>query len=309
MDGLTLDQIQVFLTVVETGSFSAAARAMNRTQSAVTYAVQRLEEQCGVPLFDRDAYRPTLNEAGRALLPRARRIAEAVGALRMEARGIAGGLEPELSLVVDSMFPMPVLLEALKGFRAHFPTVQTRLYVESLCGAAQLVTDGGCALGVVVASATDTSVLTRVPLLEVELVLVAAPSHPLAGRTGPVPSEDLRDYVQLVLTERSGPGEPDRGVHATQTWRIGDLGAKHAMLRAGLGYGSMPRPMVEADLASGDLVRIVPEDWDGRASGLSLPMCVVHRTRDALGPATRWMADHLAAVSRASLRGKSQDAR
>ncbi|WP_454915658.1 LysR family transcriptional regulator [Xanthobacter sediminis] len=300
MDGLTLDQVQVFLTVVEAGSFSAAARAMNRTQSAVTYAVQRLEEQCGVALFDRDGYRPVLSEAGRALLPRARRIAEAVGALRMEARGIAGGLEPELSLVVDSMFPMRVLLEALKGFRAHFPTVQTRLYVESLSAAAQLVGEGGCALGIVVAAVTDTSALTRMPLLEVELVLVAAPTHPLARLTGPVPSEDLRDHVQLVLTERAGPGEPDRGVHATQTWRIGDLGAKHAMLRAGLGFGSMPRHMVEEDLAAGELVRIVPQDWDGRGRGLFLPMCVVHRTRDALGPATRWMAGHLVAVSRAA---------
>ncbi|MDQ0504987.1 LysR family transcriptional regulator [Xanthobacter agilis] len=300
MDGLTLDQVQVFLTVVETGSFSAAARAMNRAQSAVTYAVQRLEEQCGMAMFDRDGYRPVLNEAGRALLPRARRIAEAVGALRMEARGIAGGLEAELSLVVDAMFPMAVLLEALKGFRAHFPTVQTRLYVETLSRSAQLVIDGSCALGIVVASATDTAVLTRRPLLGVELALVVAPSHPLAARTGPVPAAELRDHVQLVLTERSGPGAPDRGVHATQTWRIGDLGAKLAMLRAGLGFGSMPRHMVAADLAKGDLVRIVPEDWDGRAGGLSLPMCVVHRTRDALGPATRWMADHLVAVSRAA---------
>ncbi len=304
MDGLTLDQVQVFLTVVETGSFSAAARAMNRTQSAVTYAVQRLEEQCGVALFDRDAYRPVLSEAGRALLPRARRIAEAVGALRTEARGIAGGLEPELSLVVDAMFPVPVLVEALKGFRAHFPTVQTRLYAESLSGAVQRVSTGGCALGVVVASATDTSVLNRTPLLEVELVLVAAPSHPLAGRPGPVPAEDLREHVQLVLTERAGAGEPDRGVHATQTWRIGDLGAKLAMLRAGLGFGSMPLHMVEADLASGALVRIVPEDWDGRAGSIRLPMCVVHRTRDALGPAGRWMAEHLAQVARG---GRTQE--
>lgn len=300
MDGLTLDQVQVFLSVVETGSFSAAARVLNRTQSAVTYAVQRLEEQCGMALFDREGYRPELNEAGRALLPRARRIAEAVGALRMEARGMAGGLEPELSLVVDAMFPMAVLLEALKGFRAHYPTVQTRLYVETLSRAARQVSDGGCALGIVVASGTDTSVLTRMPLLEVELVLVAAPTHPLAGRTGPVPSADLRDHVQLVLTERSGPGAPDRGVHATQTWRIGDLGAKLAMLRAGLGFGSMPLHMVETDLAKGELVRIVPEDWDGRARGVTLPMCAVHRTRDALGPATRWMADHLVAVSRAA---------
>jgi len=300
MDGLSLDQIQVFLTVVETGSFSAAARAMNRAQSAITYAVRRLEEQCRTELFDRADYRPTLTEAGEALLPRARRIAEAVGAFRMEARGIAGGLEAQLALVVDAMFPMDVLLNALRDFRAHFPTVQTRLNVETLTGAAQLVLDGSCALGIVVASATDTLALTRRPLLEVELVLVVAPSHPLAARPGPVAAEQLRDHVQLVLTERSGPGEPDRGVHATQTWRIGDLGAKHAMLKAGLGYGSMPRHMVAEDLEQGRLVRIIPQDWDGHAHSISLPMCQVQRSGDALGPATQWMAEHLVTVAQAS---------
>lgn len=299
MDGLTLDQIQVFLAVVETGSFSAAARALNRTQSAITYAVQRLEDQCATALFDRAEYRPALTEAGRVLLPRAQRIADAVGAFRIEARGIAGGLEPELTLVADAMFPIAVLLEALKGFSAHYPTVQTRLYVESLSGAVQLVLDGSCALGIVVASGAETSVLARVPLMEVGLALVAAPDHPLARCAAPIPVEDLRDHVQLVLTERAGPGERDRGVHATQTWRIADLGAKHAMLRAGLGFGSMPRHMVAEDLAAGTLVELVPEDWDGRSGTISLAMCLVRRTRDALGPATQWMADHLVALSRA----------
>ena len=101
MDALTLDQLQVFVTVTDEGSFSAAARRLNRAQSAVTYAIQKLEEQSGAPLFDRSAYRPALSEAGRALLPRARRILDEVAAFRTQARGIAGGLEPELAIVVD----------------------------------------------------------------------------------------------------------------------------------------------------------------------------------------------------------------
>lgn len=304
-DGLSLDQIDVFLAVADAGSFSAAARTLNRTQSAVTYAIRRLEEQTGTPLFDRADYRPALTEAGRALLPRARRIAEEVGAFRLQARGIAGGLEPELSLVVDAMFPTQVLLEALKQFREHYPTVPIRTYVESLGGAVRLILDGTGALGLVAASACDAPTLVRVPLLEVDLVMVAAPSHPLAGREGPLPREVLRDHVQLVLTDRSGtPGGRDRGVQATQTWRIGDLGAKHAMLRAGLGYGSMPAHMVEADLAAGDLVRIVPAEWDGQMGGVTVPMCLARRLEGPTGPATQWMAEHLALVSQ-NVRGSA----
>src|ERR1700731_4262512 len=89
MDALTLDQIRVFLSVVDEGSFPKAAKSLQRAQSAVTYAIRKLEAEIGVPLFDRSAYRSVLTPAGRALLTRARRIAEEAGAFREQARGLA----------------------------------------------------------------------------------------------------------------------------------------------------------------------------------------------------------------------------
>src|ERR1700689_4746230 len=94
MDALTLDQIRVFLSVVDEGSFPKAAKSLQRAQSAVTYAIRKLEAEIGVPLFDRSAYRSVLTPPGRALLTRARRIAEEAGAFREQARGLASGLEP-----------------------------------------------------------------------------------------------------------------------------------------------------------------------------------------------------------------------
>ncbi len=129
MDGLSLDQIEVLLSVVENGSFSGAGRALNRAQSAITYAIQRLEEQVGAPLFNRDAYRPVLTDAGRALLPQARRILAEIQAFRIQAAGISGGLEPELTLVLDSMFPIQRVLPLLRAFRGQFPSVRPRIYV------------------------------------------------------------------------------------------------------------------------------------------------------------------------------------
>lgn len=180
VEGLSLDQLRVFVSVVEAGSFSAAARCMNRAQSAVTYAIQKLEEQVGTGLFDRSAYRPALSEAGRALLPRARQILEEADGFAVQARGIAGGLEPELSLVVDSMFPMATLVEALTGFQAQFPSVQTRVGVETLGAAVQMLLDGAADLGIVTVFASDFPGLERTRVSEIELVPVAAPDHPLA---------------------------------------------------------------------------------------------------------------------------------
>jgi DNA-binding transcriptional LysR family regulator len=299
MDGLSLDQVQVFIAVAEHGSFSAAARALHRAQSAVTYVVQKLEEQIGTTLFDRSQYRPTLTEAGRALLPQAQRIADAVGAFRMQARGIAGGVEPELKLVVSAMFPMATLVAALRAFQEQFPTVPPRIHVESLGGVAKLLIDGVCQLGVMALFAGDPEGLRQVPLVDIEMVMVAAPTHPLARLPGRLTPEMLRDHTQLVLTGRGGPfGTRDYGVYATQTWRLADLSAKHALLRAGLGFGSMPLHLVADDLREGRLVRLNLTEWEGSDRPPSLPICAAYRSDTALGPAAQWMLDHLVALSR-----------
>jgi len=298
MDALTLDQVAVFLAVVEHGSFSAAARALSRAQSAVTYGVHKLEEQTGTALFDRAQYRPVLTEAGRALLPQARRVMEAVGSFRMQARGIAGGLEPEVGLAVTSFFPMPILAEALHAFHTRYPSVPTRIYVESLGGVPRLVETEVCSLGVAIARSATSEFIRRVPLVDVELVMVAAPEHPLAHLPGRLTPEVLREHVQLVLTDRSGPsGTRDFGVFGAHTWRLADLSAKHALLKAGLGFGGMPPHLVRDDLRDGTLVRLELTEWEGSDRRPSAPICLIYRTDKPLGPAANWMVGHLVEIT------------
>ena len=282
------------LAVVEAGSFSGAARRLNRAQSAVTYAVQRLEEQLGTALFDRATYRPTLTEAGRTLLPRARLIADEMRALGDHARGIAAGLEPELTLIVDAMFPMCILLETLRTFGARFPSVPPRIYVETLGGATELVLNGTCAIGLLLTFGSEFEPLQRQHLLGVTMIHVAAPSHPLSQIVGPVPREELRRHVQLVLSDRSGlTGNRDYGVLSSQTWRLADLGAKHAMLTAGLGWGGMPAHLVAEDLAAGRLKRIAIQSDNAGDDFITLPLCSAYHRDRPPGPAGRWLLDHL----------------
>ncbi len=294
MSPFSLDQLQVFAAVVDTGSFSAAARRMNRAQSAVTYAVQKLEEQVGGSLFDRAGYRPALSDTGRALLPRVRRILEEAAALDAQARSIAGGLEPELSIVVDSMFPMEMLTSALADFHARYPTVPPRLYVETLGAAVERIVGGSADLGVVTEFAASGPGLERDAVAEVDLVAVAAPDHPLAELKGELEPDDMRNHVQLVLTDRSSlTAGRDHGVYASTTWRIADLGAKHEMLRAGLGWGSLPGHMACDDVAEGRLVRLSPSRWDGGSGMPRLRMVVARRGDRALGPAGGWLWERL----------------
>jgi DNA-binding transcriptional LysR family regulator len=283
----SLDRLTVFLTVVETGSFAAAGRRLGRATSAVSYAIANLEQQLGVQLFDRDqARRPALTEAGAAVLSEARSVSVGVDNLRAKVKGLLDGLEAQISLVVDVMLPTARLVDAMRAFETTFPTVTLRLYVEALGAVTQLVHSGIADIGI---AGVDASLpgIERIKVGGVELIPVAAPSHPLAaGRAQPGAA---RDFVQLVLTDRSTLTEGrDFSVVGVRTWRLADLGSKHALLLAGIGWGNMPEPMVQDDLAAGRLKRLDLREWLGGFYALH----AIHRTDTPPGPAAAWLIRH-----------------
>lgn len=292
LDGISLDQLRTFIAAADAGSFSAAARRLRRAQSAVSQTISTLEAQLRVPLFDRSARYPQLTEPGRLLLADARAVIAEIDALKARARGMAGGLEPELSVAVDVMVPMQVITHIAAGFREAFPATPLHLYVEVLGGVAQSVHDGTSNLGIVSSLIPDVPALAREPLFDVPMVMVAAGGHPLASHAGPVPPAVLARHTQLVLTDRSGLSAGQTfAVLSPRIWRLADLGAKHEFLRAGLGWGGMPRHRVEPDLAAGTLVRLALDSWS--IPDPSISFCATYPTDSLPGPAGRWLIDQL----------------
>lgn len=276
--------------VVEAGSFTAAARRLNRAVSAISYTIANLEQQLGVLLFDREQTRtPKLTEAGKAILPKAKVVGVGVDDLRASARALLQGLEAELSMVVDVMLPRERLVDAVQAFEATFPTVKLRLHVEALSAVAQLVRQGGAMIGVGGGLLDVEPELELVHVGEVAMIPVAAPTHPLA-RNRPNPPGAARQHRQLVLTVRSPFTEgPDVGIFAADSWRLADLGAKHDLLLAGVGWGNMPEPSVKADLESGRLVRLeLPEARSG-----TYAFQAMYRTDQPPGPAGAWLIRRL----------------
>jgi DNA-binding transcriptional LysR family regulator len=258
----------------------------------VSQTVAALEARLGVKLFDRTGRHPQLTPQGHALLADARAVVAGIDALKARAKGLAQGLEPELSIVVDVMYPIPTLTGAVTAFRDAFPSTPLRLYVEALGAVVQHVQSRVCQFGIMGTLPVVPLDCTRQLLPGVKLVVVAAPSHPLAGATEPVASSDLARHVQLVLTDRSNLTQGrDYGVIAQQTWRLADLGAKLAFLRAGLGWGLMPVWMVEEDLARGSLVPITAQE--APPGDLIMPMYAIHPTDEPLGPAGQWFVSYL----------------
>ncbi|RTL53797.1 MAG: LysR family transcriptional regulator [Bradyrhizobiaceae bacterium] len=284
----SLDQLQVFLTVVETGSFAAAGRRLHRATSAISYAIANLESQLGVLLFDREQTRkPVLTEAGTAVLSEARTLSMSVDNLRAKVKGMIEGLEAEVALVVDVMLPTARLVDAMQAFESRFPTVPLRLHVEALGATRQLVDIGVARIGVCGPILTDVAGIEHINIGGVDLVPVAAPSHPLARLKRIAPGE-ARNHIQLVLTDRSTLTEgQDFGVIAVKSWRLADLGAKHALLLAGIGWGNMPEPMVRDDLKAGRLKRLKLPEWQAGIYTLN----AIYRTDNPPGPAAAWMIE------------------
>jgi DNA-binding transcriptional LysR family regulator len=298
IDGLSLDQLRTFIAAAETGSFSAAGRHLGRAQSVVSQTIANLEDQLRVSLFDRTGRYPRLTDQGRILLGDARSVAGGIDSLKARAKSMADGVEPELSVVMDVMFPMIVVTTLAASFGETFPATPLRLYVEALGGVAKMLLDRRCDLGVMGTLAVDVHELVRERLVGIRMVIVAAPGHPLARQVGPIAKGELSKHVQLVLTDRTelSAGQ-EFGVFSPRTWRLADLGAKHAFLRAGLGWGGMPVTMVERDLAEGSLVEIALEE--APADGMVLSMSAAYRTDAPPGPAGRWFIDQMKRLSAA----------
>src|SRR5882672_12550046 len=149
LDALSLDQLRMFIAAAETGSFSAAGRKLRRAQSLVSQTVANLEAQLEVRLFDRAKKYPRLTGAGQALLVDAKAVLDRMDGFKARARTMAEGLEPELSVVVDVMYNMSALTDAVGFFRKTYPNTPLRLYVEALGGVIQPVLDGRCRFGVI----------------------------------------------------------------------------------------------------------------------------------------------------------------
>ncbi|MCO4318771.1 LysR family transcriptional regulator [Phyllobacterium sp. 21LDTY02-6] len=285
----TLDQLNVFAAIADAGSFSAAARRLNRSQSVISYAIANLEAQLELKLFERSGTRePRLTEAGRALLEDARRMALALQNLRSRVQGLKEGIEANIAVAVDVNIPTPVLASVLRTFETRFPTVGLRLHVGALGTIWDLALKRQVDFAVGGPPVTPFDALATVRLGQTSMLPVAAPDHPLALYPGRVPLSVMREHVQLVVTDLSEQTKGmDFGVYAYRTWRLTDVATKRELMLAGLGWGGLPKWMVRDDMAAGRLVPLDLEPYPETAYSIF----ALHLVDRPLGPASGWLVD------------------
>ncbi len=276
----TIDQWRVLAAVVDEGSFAAAAHRLHRSQSAISYAVAQLQRALGVRLMESEGRRAQLTSAGRVLLQRSRGVVDQLVRLEALAAAVEGGWESELSLVVDAAFPQPRLLQILAQLRARCGETTLRLDEAVLSGAEDAIRAG----------VADLVVTTRIPqgfagdwVMDIQMLAVAAPLHPLHGLHRPLTLDDLAVHTQVVVRD-SGQQPRDEGwLGARHRWTVAGLDASRAAVKAGLAYAWLPAHLVADDLAAGTLRRLPLAVGGERRMALH----VVVPKGEAAGPAAR----------------------
>lgn len=306
LDALTLDQIRMFVTVAEAGSFRAGAARLLRAQSAVSHAIANLETQLGVAVFNRSGHRPTLTPAGNALLEDARAVLLKVDFLRARARGLGEGVETGLALMVDTLYPLPLAAAALGELRAALPSVRLRLTTAPLGGTLQALRDEACDLAIMAGEDFRDPRIETEALQAVPIVAVASATHALAqrrGKAGALTGADLADHLQIVLEDPSDLSEGrDFGVLSPQTLRVGTQDAKRALILAGVGWGRLPQWAVERELAEGQL-QPLPATALGPQGVAQMQTYLAWRTDRALGVAALALREVLHRLAATPLRG------
>ncbi|SDK16636.1 LysR family transcriptional regulator [Billgrantia gudaonensis] len=287
MSRVTLAQWQMLAAVVEHGGFARAAEAVHKSPSTLNHAVHKLEEQLGVRVLEPVGRQVRLTEAGEMLLRRARQLIESAEALEDVAGRLSEGLEAEVVLAVDQIFPADALAQALSRFSADYPYVRVQLHETVLNGGVEMLYDGRADL---VVSGIAAQGFLGEPLVTVRFHAVAHPDHPLHGLSRPLDLRDLARHRQLVVRDSGQRQSMDSGwLKAEQRWTVSHLETSLDMLERGLGFAWIPETRLREALAAG---RLKPLPL--MAGGVrEYPVQLIHRDRDRAGPATHAMADAL----------------
>jgi DNA-binding transcriptional LysR family regulator len=277
----TLEQWAVLASVVDEDGFGPAARAIHKSQSAVSYAIARLQEALGVDLLAIGGRKAALTAHGKTLLKRARPLLRDLESLEALAQSLKQGWEPELNLVVDVAFPRQRLLSIVAELQQLCPNTEIQVSDAVLSGAEEAITDNRA--DVVVSSRLPADHLGEL-LLTVTFVAVANPRHPLFELDRPLTSNDLSKHIQVVVRDSGLKHPRDEGwLGAERRCTVSSMEASLAMVRAGLGYAWLPEHLISEAIHQGGL-RALPLEM-GSSRPVSLHLVLVRP--ETAGPAAR----------------------
>ena len=280
---LTLEALRVMDAIERRGSFAAAAEELGKVPSALSYTMQKLEDELDVVLFDRSGHRTKFTKVGRLLLDRGRFLLDAADKLAGDAEALARGWEPQLTIVCEALVSCEYLYPLVDRLAEKSHT-QLNLFTEVLAGAWESLEEGRA--DIVIAPTlhfrTSTEINSR-KLYSMQSLYVARADHPIHNESDP-DAEAVRLKYRAIAVADSARKRPaitvqvlDRQTRLT----VSNLENKYRAILAGLGVGTLPYPMIEEDLRQGRL-KIISETYQR-----DIDVIMAWR-RDSMGEAKSW---------------------
>lgn len=289
---MTFDQLSTFEMIVKTGSFKAAATALNKTQPSISQAIKNLEDEFSIKLFSRAAYRPTLTDEGKTFLVKAQKTLTEMRALSTFAQELGKGHEPILRVGIDAVSPIPLILEILKKFSKLHPETELSLQFEVLGGTMERLMDGEVDLALTHVLTQDNLVQT-IPVTKIKMIPVISPE---LIKKNKITRELLMGFTQIVVRDSSKHSTPFSFglMEGARKLVISDNGLKKELILSGIGWGSLPDAIIEKELKNKKLIPIHLPDIQEKVLEISL----IKRTDKALGPVAKKLWEEIRTLAR-----------
>jgi DNA-binding transcriptional LysR family regulator len=245
---ITLEQWRALQAVVEAGGYAQAAERLHKSQSTVTYAVQKIQQLLGLEVFVIRGRKAVLTDAGQVLYRRARTLLEEAQMLERGASEMARDWQPEIRIAVELVFPTWLLLECLAEFARERPETRIELFETVLAGTGEMLAEGKVDFAI----GSEHAGLTGDPLMAVNFVAVAHPAHPLHQLGRKLTDRDLRHHRRILIRE-SGT-QRAREVHGAEVrWTVSQKATSIRAVAMGLGYAWLPEETIAEELRAGSL--------------------------------------------------------
>lgn len=284
---ITLEQWRTLISIVDAGGYAQAAEAMFKSQSAVTYAVQKIESLLKVKIFEIQGRKAILTATGKMLYRRALALVNEASELEQAANALSAGWEANINIAAEILFPSPLLLSCMEQFGQESPHTRIELIESVIGGTSEALLKGQA----------DIAITPQLPpgflgdlLMRIKIVAVAHADHPLHHLGHALSYKDLRAYRHLVVRD-SGKNRDQRTaiVEVNQRWTVSQIATSIKAVSLGYGFAFLPEVHITQELKSG-LLKPLPLLEGGERE---VPLYLVIANPDFAGPGIRRLAEIL----------------
>lgn len=278
------EALEALVSIVNQGSFRAAAEDLHKAQSSISYAIKNLEQELDIEIFDRKSYRPKLTAIGKLIYNKAKHILKMQNELVDFTESFKSGVESRLDLCISVISPNEVFTDILKKFKAKYPQTELRLVFSSFDGPINSLVSGEANI-IISAEPSHGADLDKLNWRTVEYIPVCTPEYPAASSS--IQESYFTSLTQIIIGDRSLDAQrtPNDLIETTNTWSVNSFELKKKFILEALGWGYLPQEYICKEINQGKLVKLPCKNTS------YIPLYQIRQKSVCIGPAASYLWD------------------